>query len=206
MQLIPDATVDCPHTTELLIKRSRFYAQSCHVQGLERGRDFVERVRCTYPDANHHCWACVGGEAGDSGHAACSDDGEPHGTAGKPMLQILLHAGISEICVVVTRWFGGIKLGTGGLVRAYQDAIRSNIETLATKERRAYTEQCVVVDYCYVDALLRLVPSYQIVVDSQDYGHKAVFRLHIPTDVFAPFVAQLRDITKGACTIRKPEG
>ena len=92
---------------------------------MEAARAFVEQIRTKHADATHNCWAFVTGAPGHSGQVGFSDDGEPHGTAGRPMLQVLLHCGVGEITMVVTRWFGGVKLGTGGLVRAYQDSVRS---------------------------------------------------------------------------------
>ncbi len=149
--------MDAPHRTELIIKRSRFITQSAHVDSLEDGRRFVERVRRAYSDANHNCWACVGAKAGDAGHAASSDDGEPSGTAGKPMLQILLHSGLGEICLVVTRYFGGIKLGTGGLVRAYQDCVRQNLESLPHTEKRVLTALSFEIDYNCLESVQRML-------------------------------------------------
>ena len=124
---IPAAGPDRPHRTELLIRRSRFLAQCAHTPGPEAARAFVESIRRANADATHNCWAYAAGAPGQTARIGSSDDGEPHGTAGRPMLQVLLHCGIGEICVVVTRWFGGVKLGTGGLVRAYQDSVRENL-------------------------------------------------------------------------------
>ena len=108
---IPAAGPDRPHRTELLIRRSRFLAQCAHTPGPEAARAFVESIRRANADATHNCWAYAAGAPGQTARIGSSDDGEPHGTAGRPMLQVLLHCGIGEICVVVTRWFGGVKLG-----------------------------------------------------------------------------------------------
>ena len=120
---IPLAGASAPHTASLLIKRSRFLTQIARTGTPEEARAFIERIRSLNTDATHNCWAFVAGPPGSTARIGCNDDGEPHGTAGRPMLQILLHSGVGQICAVVTRWFGGIKLGTGGLVRAYQDSV-----------------------------------------------------------------------------------
>ena len=130
---IPLAGASAPHTASLLIKRSRFLTQIARTGTPEEARAFIERIRSLNTDATHNCWAFVAGPPGSTARIGCNDDGEPHGTAGRPMLQILLHSGVGQICAVVTRWFGGIKLGTGGLVRAYQDSVSNCLASLPTE-------------------------------------------------------------------------
>ena len=132
---IPAADAAAPFQTEIIIRRSRFLTHCAHTPGMEAARAFVEQIRTKHADATHNCWAFVAGAPGHSGQVGFSDDGEPHGTAGRPMLQVLLHCGVGEITMVVTRWFGGVKLGTGGLVRAYQDSVRENLATLPLAEK-----------------------------------------------------------------------
>ena len=118
------------HETE--IKRSKFITTFSEVENKAAAKRFIERVRQEYPDANHHCWAMVAGHPDDLYQHDQNDDGEPKGTAGKPMLNVLQHSGIGNIAVVVTRYFGGIKLGAGGLVRAYTHAVSEPLKTLDT--------------------------------------------------------------------------
>ncbi|NLG62975.1 MAG: hypothetical protein GX539_12100, partial [Candidatus Cloacimonetes bacterium] len=101
-----------------MVQRSRFIATLAHAPDVESARAFIEEVRAEFPDATHNCWAFVAGPPGSTSHVGFSDAGEPHGTAGRPMLDVLLHSGIGEVAAVVTRYFGGVKLGKGGLVRA----------------------------------------------------------------------------------------
>ena len=144
---IPAADAAAPFQTEIIIRRSRFLTHCAHTPGMEAARAFVEQIRTKHADATHNCWAFVAGAPGHSGQVGFSDDGEPHGTAGRPMLQVLLHCGVGEITMVVTRWFGGVKLGTGGLVRAYQDSVRENLATLPLAEKVPTVELDVQLDY-----------------------------------------------------------
>ncbi|MBQ7607094.1 MAG: YigZ family protein [Desulfovibrionaceae bacterium] len=198
---IPLATRAQPHTCELVIKRSRFLAQASYVADLADGRAFVEEVRSLHPDATHNCWACVGGASGDTGHAASSDDGEPRGTAGRPMLTILLHSGIGHVCLVVTRWFGGIKLGTGGLVRAYQDAVRENLAGLATREYCPMQTLRVTISYAAHPLCTRLFAAHSVTVLSEEFGESITLHLRLPIVCAEPFVAAVTAATKGSCVI-----
>ncbi|WP_443825924.1 YigZ family protein, partial [Desulfovibrio sp.] len=158
---IPAADAAAPFQTEIIIRRSRFLTHCAHTPGMEAARAFVEQIRTKHADATHNCWAFVAGAPGHSGQVGFSDDGEPHGTAGRPMLQVLLHCGVGEITMVVTRWFGGVKLGTGGLVRAYQDSVRENLATLPLAEKVPTVELDVQLDYAHLDRLHRLLPTFE---------------------------------------------
>lgn len=136
--------VAMPHTlapgsdvvVETEVKHSRFLAALRRVDSTGDAAGFVEEQRRLYPDARHHCWAFVVGDDQAQRAERSSDDGEPGGTAGVPMLQVLHHRDLVNIVVVVTRWFGGIKLGAGGLVRAYSGAVSTALDTAALVERQ----------------------------------------------------------------------
>ncbi len=166
---VPDVAPQHPHSTEIVIRRSRFLAQCAHTPDAATARAFVEQVRRQYPDATHNCWAYAAGAPGNTAQIGSSDDGEPHGTAGRPMLQIVLHSGIGELCVVVSRWFGGVKLGTGGLVRAYQDSVRENLADLPVRQRVPETSLLLTVAYAHLDALRRMLPTYEARLESEDH-------------------------------------
>lgn len=184
---IPATTPDRPWCSELLIKRSRFLAQCAHVSSLAEARAFVERMRNAHPSATHHCWACVAGAPGATAQVGCSDDGEPHGTAGRPMLQVLLHSGIGGICMVVTRWFGGVKLGTGGLVRAYQDSVRRNLDGLPLEERIALANLTFTLDYACLEGLRRLLPDFSAKIVAESYHSQATLHISLPEERRADF-------------------
>lgn len=197
---IPAAGPEQPHCTELLIRRSRFLAQCAHTPGPEAARAFVESVRRLRADATHNCWAYTASAPGQTARIGSSDDGEPHGTAGRPMLQVLLHCGIGEICMVVTRWFGGIKLGTGGLVRAYQDSVRENLATLALAEKMPLAHLALSLEYTHLGGLSRLLPAYEARLTAEDYQAVAHLRLSLPQEHVSDFEKALAGLTNGAAT------
>ena len=118
--LIPKSAV----VFEEEIKKSRFITYLQHTEGLEQAKAFWAEIKSQHPNARHHCWAAVAGKPTDSQQLGFSDDGEPAGTAGKPMLSALQGSQVGEISAVVVRYYGGILLGTGGLVRAYGNGVQ----------------------------------------------------------------------------------
>ncbi len=120
---------------ETEVRRSRFIARAAPVTSREEALAFVERARADHPEARHHCWAYVIGAPGRATSAAMNDDGEPSGTAGRPILGVIEHKGIGDLAVVVIRYFGGVKLGAGGLVRAYAGAAEAVLSTLPVCRR-----------------------------------------------------------------------
>ncbi|MDE7372255.1 MAG: YigZ family protein [Desulfovibrio sp.] len=202
---VPAATLAEPHCSETVVRRSRFLAQCARAASPAEARAFVEAVRARWPDATHNCWAFAAGAPGDTARIGSSDDGEPHGTAGRPMLQVLLHSGIGEACVVVTRWFGGVKLGTGGLVRAYQDAVRENLAGLSCVERVPQAVAEAVLDYAHLDALRRQLPALEVVVEGEDYAERARLRLRLPEERVAALSAALAAISNGGASLELVE-
>jgi len=127
---IPDLAPDAVHRHEIEIERSRFIAWLCHAPDSAAFERLLNAARAHYPDASHHCSAFIAGPPGEQTAIGFSDDGEPGGTAGRPMFQVLDGSGIGQIGCVVTRYFGGTKLGTGGLVRAYSRAVQQALADL----------------------------------------------------------------------------
>lgn len=174
-----------PHTlapgsdvvVETEVKHSRFLAAVRRVDTSEQALAFVDEQRALYPDARHHCWAFVVGADQRSRAERSSDDGEPGGTAGVPMLQVLHHRDLVDVAVVVTRWFGGIKLGAGGLVRAYSGAVATALDTATLVERREREKFTLEVghgDAGRVEAELR---NRGVSVLDVAYRDRAVFTL-----------------------------
>ena len=128
---VPDLQHGAFHRAEETVRRSRFIVTMARVSSPEEAKAFIERIREEHAGATHNCWAYNAGAPGDTAQVGASDDGEPKGTAGRPMLAALLHSDVGEVAAVVTRYFGGILLGTGGLVRAYQGAVKLGLETCA---------------------------------------------------------------------------
>ncbi|MDR2744555.1 MAG: YigZ family protein [Desulfovibrio sp.] len=199
---VPAAPPQEAHRTEILVRRSRFLASCARTPDAASARGFVESVRRRCPDAAHNCWAYVAGPPGDTARIGASDDGEPHGTAGRPMLHVLLHSGTGEICVVVSRWFGGIKLGTGGLVRAYQDAVRENLATLVLAERISSVRYAVSLGYAYLDGLHRLLPRFGANIIARERLAEAGLHLELPETQRAAFESALAELTNGTAVFR----
>ncbi|HIS58327.1 MAG TPA: YigZ family protein [Candidatus Limadaptatus stercoravium] len=138
-------TVDGVTENTVEIKRSKFIATLSHVESGEDAEAFVRAVRKRYPDATHNCYAYIADELGNE--TRFSDDGEPGGTAGQPMLEVLRKKGIVKAAVVVTRYFGGIKLGAGGLVAAYTDSVSEVLDAAGIRRMTECAEVTVECDY-----------------------------------------------------------
>ena len=138
-------TVDGVTENTVEIKRSKFIATLSHVESGEDAEAFVRAVRKRYPDATHNCYAYIADELGNE--TRFSDDGEPGGTAGQPMLEVLRKKGIVKAAVVVTRYFGGIKLGAGGLVAAYTDSVTEVLDAAGIRRMTECAEVTVECDY-----------------------------------------------------------
>ena len=182
---------------EFIEKKSRFIGRIWPVETEEEALARIQEMKKKHYDATHNCWAFVAGAPGHSGQVGFSDDGEPHGTAGRPMLQVLLHCGVGEITMVVTRWFGGVKLGTGGLVRAYQDSVRENLATLPLAEKVPTVELDVQLDYAHLDRLHRLLPTFEARVCAEAYDQAARVRICLPEALRGPFEEAIAGRTDG---------
>ena len=189
---------NCRVRFEEEIKRSRFITTLARADSRERALAFVDFVRREFPDARHNCWAYAVGRPGDTARVGQSDDGEPHGTAGRPMLAQLLYGGVGELVAVTTRYFGGIKLGTGGLTRAYQNGVKQALALLPVTEKKVLVRALAEVDYAHVDRFHRLLPRFQARVVEDDFGARALFTLEMPEDMVESCSAALREATDGA--------
>ena len=185
------------HRVEETIQRSRFITVLAHAPDADAAHAFVDRMREEHPDATHHCWAFVAGSPGSTTHMGMSDDGEPHGTAGRPMLTALLHGGVGETVAVCVRYYGGTKLGTGGLSRAYSGGAKLALESLPTRERVERVSMEVTVGYPDVDGLQRLLDELEIEVEEEDYGVRVRYRCGVPEESVGAFESAVADLTRG---------
>ena len=158
---------------ELVEKKSRFIATVRPVKTEEEVNQFVEELRKKYWDARHNCWAFILGERQE--FKRCSDDGEPSQTAGKPMMDVLTGAGLTDVAVVVTRYFGGTLLGTGGLVRAYSGAVQEGLKNSTVITKYLGVKLSVTTDYNGVGKLQYLFGQKEIPILSAEYTDKVVF-------------------------------
>jgi uncharacterized YigZ family protein len=185
------------HRTHDEVSRSRFVTTLAPAPTVEAAHQFIGRMRAEFSDATHNCWAFVVGPPGSTGHVGMSDDGEPHGTAGRPMLTALLHSGVGDVAAVVTRYYGGTKLGTGGLVRAYGGGVAGALATLPTVQRVTWVPIRAVVGYEAVAVTQQLVAAHGGRVAGEDYAAEVCYDLELPEAAVAVFVAALRDATRG---------
>jgi len=140
----------------------------------------IESIRQEFTDANHHCWAMVAAGPNDVYHQDQSDDGEPKGTAGKPMLNVLQHSGLGNVVVVVTRYFGGIKLGAGGLVRAYTQSVSAALAELKTTVQYIREDRQLEIPYSQLDTVEHWLQSTDIIVSDKEFTDNVVLHLAIP--------------------------
>ncbi|HBI08786.1 IMPACT family protein [Franconibacter pulveris] len=187
-----------PVTVTEEIKKSRFITLLAHTDGVEAAKAFVGQVKAEHPDARHHCQAWVAGAPDDSQKLGFSDDGEPAGTAGKPMLAQLLGSGIGEITAVVVRYYGGIKLGTGGLVKAYGGGVQLALNQLVTLRKVPLTEYTLLCDYAQLTGIDALLKQHEGLIVHSDYQAGVTLRVALPHTQVALFSSRLADFSRGA--------
>ncbi len=181
---------------EIEVKRSRFL---CHVERVaeeDAARSVVERIRKEHWDARHHCSAFVLGP--DGAIQRSNDDGEPSGTAGAPMLEVLRGREVSDVVAVVSRWFGGVLLGAGGLVRAYGDAVRVALDEVGVRQRLLMERYDVVAGHADAGRLEGELRARGVTVLGADYAEAATLHVAVPAAEAAGFAAMVAELTGGA--------
>lgn len=184
------------------IKKSRFITYLQHTEGLEDARAFWAKIKQEHPNAWHHCWAAVAGKPTDSLQLGFSDDGEPAGTAGKPMLTALQGSQLGEISAVVVRYYGGILLGTGGLVRAYSNGVQQALKLIESEikvERAPFKLDC---DYGQLNLVQQLCEKYQVEILSQDFQVNIHLILGISEKTVDVFSSELTEKSAGRLVIQ----
>lgn len=189
------------HVTELIIKRSRFITSIARTQNVDEAKAFIAEITNENKEANHNCYAFNATAPGSTAFCGCSDDGEPKGTAGQPMLNVVLHCGVGELTAVVTRYFGGILLGTGGLVKAYQDCVKDGLDKLPTTEKMIESHISLGLDHRYIQKFKYLLPNYRATIYKETYEDLGYFDIVLPEHEADNLEAALVDLTKGAVKI-----
>ncbi|MEP7288405.1 MAG: YigZ family protein [Chloroflexota bacterium] len=189
---VPLATV----RVEQEVNRSRFIATLTNADTVEAARSFIAAIRAEMPDASCHAYAFKIGY-GSSVTEGLSDGGEPTGTAGPPMMAVLRGAEVGDTVLVVTRYFGGIKLGTGGLVRAFGDAARTVLAAMTTHEKIAYRQVGLTIPYALYERLKLLLPNYRATIDEESFEAEITLYLTMPLDSVELFTATVRDLSAG---------
>ena len=190
--LIPTAT----QRTEITVVNSRFITTIGNVKSAEEARQFLANVRDEMPDASHHVYAFRAG-FGNSVTEGMSDDGEPTGTSGPPVLAVLRGSQIGDIIIVVTRYFGGTKLGTGGLVRAYSEAARTGLSALKTELKIEKALIGIECPYALYESIVRLIAQRKGVVDDETFAANVTILATFPTTDIAQFTVELRELSAG---------
>jgi len=162
------------------IKRSRFVTDIAQIEDKAAALAFIEQIKQREPDARHHCWAYIAGHPAESVERGSSDAGEPQGTAGKPMLNVVQHKNIGEIVVVISRYFGGIKLGAGGLVRAYSSSVQQAIDALPLRQRVMTIQAVLHTPFALENNMRHLLERMEIAIQSSDYLENV--QLHIEVE------------------------
>lgn len=194
-------TVKGTGETEIIIQKSRFLTYVNRAESEQQAQAFIEEIKSKHKSANHNCSAYLIGEH-DSIQKA-NDDGEPSGTAGFPMLEVLKKQGLKDTVVVVTRYFGGIKLGGGGLIRAYGRATTEGLRAAQLVERRLHHLMKVSVDYSWLGKVENEVRSSTYPLHRIDYAESVELFLYVPVSKEADFVEWITEMTNGQAIIER---
>jgi uncharacterized YigZ family protein len=185
---------------EIRVSNSRFIATAMHTPTVDDAKAAIARVRAEFADATHNVFAYVVGY-GATTTLGMSDDGEPAGTAGRPALAVVRGSGLGDVAVVVTRYFGGTLLGTGGLVRAYGDAVRAVLEVLPRTERVARRSLLVSIPYSLYEQTKRLVEAHNGKIDEEDFATDVTLNIVFAIDDLQPFYDALVELSAGQAII-----
>lgn len=186
---------------EITEKKSRFIATVRPVKSEEEALAFLEETKKKYWDARHNCFVYSVGLNRE--YTRCSDDGEPSGTAGRPMLDVILGEDIYNVAVVVTRYFGGVLLGTGGLVRAYSKAVQEGLEASRIIEKRHGIALKVTTDYTGIGKIQHIAGERNIPILNSEYTDKVVLELLIPSENVEGVQKAITESTNGRARMEK---
>ncbi len=190
---------------EMRVSNSRFIATIGPASSVKDAQAFIRSIRQEMPDATHHVYAFKIG-FGASVSEGMSDDGEPSGTAGPPAMAVLRGAEIGDVVLVITRFFGGTKLGTGGLVSAYGNAAKAAFEALETELKVTRLPFQLEIPYRVLEQTRRLLAEHEAQVDGEEFGASVVLRYEIPEQRAVAFGDAMRDLTTGQVSPRPMDG
>lgn len=182
--------------TEIKIMNSRFITTAAPVFNVAEAKAFIQSIKAEFSDASHNVPAFLVGY-GTSVTAHCSDDGEPSGTAGKPALMVLQGSGLGDIAVVITRYFGGTKLGTGGLVKAYTDSVKSVLEALPLAEKVPTYTAMLAVPYALFEQSKLLISRHAGKILDEDFGADVTITIQFLIEEFEPFNQAMSELSRG---------
>jgi uncharacterized YigZ family protein len=193
---VPAGPVHC----EIRVSNSRFITHLAPASDVATARAFIASIRQQMPDANHHVYAYVIGHGGTT-TLGMSDDGEPSGTAGRPALAVLKGSGLGDVVVVVTRYFGGTLLGTGGLVHAYGDSVKAVLEITERHEKIARTQLVLAMSYAQYEGIKRTLAHYDHHIDDESFGTDITMTVTVRVSDVETISAILTEQTAGQIVI-----
>ena len=196
-------TVHKHSETEIIEKKSRFIANVLPVSNEQEALDFISNIKKLYYNARHNCFAYVIG--GDIPIIRFSDDGEPSGTAGKPILDVLLGEKIENTVIVVTRYFGGTLLGTGGLVRAYGKAAKEGILAAKIVDMDSYNKIFISVDYSFIGKIQYEISNNGHILIDTEYLELVKFTVFVKSDLADDFIKNIINLTNNVANVLKGE-
>ena len=191
--LVPAASAE----VEDVVRRSRFITRAGRATSREDAARFVVETRELLPGATHYCWAFNLGAPGSTTHVGMSDAGEPRGTAGMPMLTTLLHSGVGEVVAACARYYGGVKLGRGGLARAYAGGVKHVLGVCPTTERIERTPVVITVDYEATSRVEHVLERLGATVTGRDFGKEVRYRIMVPGSSRDDLEAAIARVTGG---------
>jgi uncharacterized YigZ family protein len=185
---------------ELQVKNSRFIGRAGYAPSIEAAKDFIKKIKSEEPGATHAVYAFAVGHGATVTHGM-SDAGEPSGTAGKPALAVVKGSNLGDVAVVIIRHFGGTKLGTGGLVKAYTETAQLALAELPVTEKIEYKSGQIIIPYGLYEQVKRMVNAYDGHIDSEDFAVDVTLNLTFTEDNFPGFAADLSELTNGQARI-----
>lgn len=194
---VPSKTV----TVEQVIKNSKFITSVTRVTDKQKAKEFIDTVSKKYSDASHNCYAFVAGNPDSTTDIGFGDDGEVSGTAGKPILSVLQHKKIGEIVVVVSRYFGGTKLGTGRLVRAYTSSVQDALDKLPLEDCVALKSITLKFDYQYENTVRQVLNKFSLEIADSIYTDNVDMKLEVPEDNLNQLETESQNSTSGKVNI-----
>ena len=189
---------------ELVVRKSRFLSEATPAASPEEARAIWRERKNTYTNGGHIVFAFICGPQGNV--MGCSDDGEPSGTAGRPVLEVLKGSGITDVLLTVARWYGGIKLGTGGLVRAYTESAQLALADAPVAEFVPVTEFSLALPYGYYENMRHRLPEFAAEITGEEFAEEIKLTGTVPSTNYDAFAGMIRDLTGGAVTLAEQKG
>ena len=189
---------------ELVVRKSRFLSEATPVASPEEARTIWRERKSTYTNGGHIVFAFICGPQGNV--MGCSDDGEPSGTAGRPVLEVLKGSGITDVLLTVARWFGGIKLGTGGLVRAYTESAQLALADAPVEDFVPVTRFSLALPYGHYENIRYRLPEFSAEITGEEFAADIMLTGTVPSTNYTALAGMIRDLTGGAVTLSEQKG